>query len=159
MVKRYDDLFIFYDGKLIRRAWINGLPKSEVGLEAGCIDAHGYVVVRVLGKKKKAHRIIWEMINGEIQDGMEIDHINGIRNDNRIENLRVVNRSENQLNAKRRSGSNAVFTGVGFHKKTGKWCARFRNIHLGSYNNVVEAFEARVVAEVSCGICTERHGR
>lgn len=45
-----------------------------------------------------AHRIIWETFNGDIPKGYELDHINTIRTDNRLENLRCVNRSENMLN-------------------------------------------------------------
>lgn len=44
------------------------------------------------------HRLVYEAIYGEIPDGMQIDHINGNKNDNRIENLRCVTGKENQNN-------------------------------------------------------------
>lgn len=47
---------------------------------------------------KLQHRIVWETFNGQIPDGLEIDHLNTIRTDNRLENLRVCTKSENMLN-------------------------------------------------------------
>ena len=46
----------------------------------------------------KVHRLVWEAFNGEIPEGMEIDHINTIRDDNRLENLRCVTPKENRNN-------------------------------------------------------------
>lgn len=47
---------------------------------------------------KLQHRIVWETFNGEIPKGMEIDHINTNRYDNRLENLRCVSHKDNMLN-------------------------------------------------------------
>jgi hypothetical protein len=49
---------------------------------------------------KYAHRMVWEYYNGEIPEGMQIDHINDDRADNRLENLRL---STNKSNIRRRS--------------------------------------------------------
>ena len=57
-----------------------------------------YGQVKVSGKTEYIHRIIWEIHNGKIPDGMEIDHINREKSDNRIENLRLVTRLENNQN-------------------------------------------------------------
>ena len=65
----------------------NGVVEGE---EAGCLTAMGYVGVQFKGKHYKAHRIIYEMHHGEIPEGMVIDHINGNKSDNRIENLQCV---------------------------------------------------------------------
>lgn len=59
--------------------------------------ASGYKVIRI-GKTRLAHRVVWEAFNGEIPEGMEIDHINTIRSDNRLENLRLVTSKENKNN-------------------------------------------------------------
>jgi len=47
---------------------------------------------------KLQHRIVWETFNGDIPTGYEIDHINTIKTDNKLENLRVCTKSENMLN-------------------------------------------------------------
>lgn len=55
----------------------------------------GYVYVLVGGKNVLKHRFIWEAFNGEIPEGMEIDHINTLRDDNRLDNLRLRTHKEN----------------------------------------------------------------
>ena len=66
----------------------------------GNIDNGNYtqLCLSLKGKRKYigAHRFIWECVNGDIPDGFEIDHINSVRDDNRIENLRCVTMAENR---------------------------------------------------------------
>lgn len=64
-------------------------------------DRDGYLKMTVSkpeNKSLRVHRLVYETFNGEIPDGYDIDHINTIRNDNRLKNLRVATRSENMLN-------------------------------------------------------------
>lgn len=58
------------------------------------------VNLHIDGKQKtyKVHRLVWEAFNGEIPEGVEIDHINTVRTDNRLENLRIVTHKENLNN-------------------------------------------------------------
>ena len=74
--------------------------------------------------------------------GNYVDHINHNRLDNRKENLREVNNSENQFNSHK-----TVVAGVGFHKLSQKWRARItvnqREIYLGLFDTKEEAIEAR----------------
>lgn len=58
---------------------------------------NGYKTI-CIGKTRLAHRVVWEVFNGEIPKGMEIDHINTIRGDNRLSNLRIVSSKENKAN-------------------------------------------------------------
>jgi hypothetical protein len=53
-------------------------------------NKNGYVIIRVDGKKVSEHRHVWQAINGDIPDGFVIHHVNGIRSDNRIENLELI---------------------------------------------------------------------
>lgn len=70
-----------------------------------------------------AHRFIWEAFNGPIPEGMDIDHINGNRADNRLVNLRLATRVENSLNRQRANRNSASgVRGVYFHKSSGCWC-------------------------------------
>lgn len=59
----------------------------------------GYKLNRVRTGNVMQHRIVWETYKGSIPDGMQIDHINTIRTDNRLENLRLVTPKENSNNS------------------------------------------------------------
>ena len=59
---------------------------------------NGYVYVNLNNEGKYLHRLVWETFNGKIPEGMEIDHINTNRFDNRLSNLRLVTSSENKRN-------------------------------------------------------------
>lgn len=72
------------------------------GKKVGRIGMRGYVEIHAGGGTYlKAHRVIWEAINGPIAAGMQINHINGIKHDNRLENLELVTSSENLRHAYR----------------------------------------------------------
>jgi hypothetical protein len=70
----------------------------------GAKTDHGYYVTGINKKRFRLHRIIWELHFGEIPKGYEIDHINMDRSDNRICNLRLASRTENNLNRKKHKG-------------------------------------------------------
>ncbi|WP_162475414.1 HNH endonuclease signature motif containing protein [Candidatus Erwinia dacicola] len=110
------------------------------------------------GKREYVHRVVWEIHHGEIPEGMVIDHINGNPSDNRIENLRCVSQQINLLNKRKQKNNTSGITGVGFHKQRRKWRAIFMDEYLGLFGNFVDACEARIVAEVSSGLSTERNG-
>ncbi len=78
--------------------WLNGRNK---GKRAGYVT--GYVRIKYKDKKLLAHRLIWIYHNGDIPEDYQIDHINGKKDDNRIENLRCVPPS---FNHKARSDMN-----------------------------------------------------
>lgn len=67
----------------------------------GSRNKQGYLQIIASGKWPMAHRMIWESVNGPIPDGLEINHKNGVPDDNRIENLELVTKSENLLHAYR----------------------------------------------------------
>jgi hypothetical protein len=78
--------------------------RAPIGSKAGSVDGRGYVIVGVCGVRMKAHRVAWAIYHGEYPpDHMQIDHINGVRTDNRIQNLRLCNNMQNQINSKRRN--------------------------------------------------------
>ena len=62
---------------------------------------NGYIRVSIKGKSYSVHRLVYETFNGKIPKNMVLDHINGIRDDNRLENLRCVSQSENMYNAQK----------------------------------------------------------
>jgi hypothetical protein len=68
------------------------------GSAAGRVGDKGYVVISLNGCDYRAHRLAWVMVNGEIPEGMHIDHINGVKADNPIANLRLATNSQNGMN-------------------------------------------------------------
>lgn len=82
---------------------------DRTGQEAGWIHAKGYRHLHIYGETYKAHRVAWALHYGEWPEG-EIDHINHIRDDNRIANLRIVTRTQQMQNLSYHSTANT--TGV-----------------------------------------------
>ena len=73
------------------------LHRKDRKNSAGSYDKDGYLIVKIKGKQYKAHRLIYALHYGLMPVGV-IDHINGIRTDNRIENLRCVTQADNVAN-------------------------------------------------------------
>jgi hypothetical protein len=94
-----NDLFVVKDGVLIRRKKVS--QNTKAGDKAGTLSKDGYIRVFIQGKSYLAHQIVFMMING--YKANEIDHINGVKTDNRPENLREVTRSQNRLNTASRA--------------------------------------------------------
>lgn len=67
----------------------------------GTLSKAGYLRIRYNGKVEYVHRLMWQHFNGPIPSGMHIDHINGNKSDNRLENLRLVTPFENVQNRDR----------------------------------------------------------
>lgn len=86
------------------------------------IDARGYKRGAINGRHLQAHRVIWAICNGSWPKG-EIDHINGNKIDNRISNLRVASRSQNERNKGLISSNTSGEKGVSWNKLKGKWHA------------------------------------
>lgn len=79
---------------------LNKHTKELIECSTVCNNGYLRICVKVNNKFKMVtvHKIIWETFNGEIPDGMEIDHINTVRNDNRLSNLRCVSHKDNVNN-------------------------------------------------------------
>lgn len=111
-------------------------------------QSEGYCQVWFNGKLIYYHVIIWILSTGkDIPQGLEIDHINGNKIDNRIENLRLVTgRINNQNKGIHRKGH---LVGAGFYKRIGKYQALIyigKLIHLGYYETEQEAHRAYTIA-------------
>ena len=64
----------------------------------GSKTIYGYLHVKIAGKNYFVHRLVAETYLGQIQEGMEVDHLNRVRDDNRVDNLRIVTKSKNRRN-------------------------------------------------------------
>lgn len=94
--------------------------KAREGRPAGGVNDLGYYCVGLLRKRYSCHRIIWEILKDDPLVGMCIDHIDGDRSNNRIENLRNVTKAENSRNKSKRLKSNGLPMGVSKFKRRNK---------------------------------------
>ncbi|EBY0956393.1 HNH endonuclease, partial [Salmonella enterica subsp. enterica serovar Kentucky] len=83
------------------------------------INSDGYLMIMINGKAYPAHRLAWLIVYGTMPDGF-IDHINRVRTDNRISNLRLVTHSENMQNRKIQKNNKSGYRGVSWDAKYGK---------------------------------------
>lgn len=136
---------LLYDAQTGYFTWLKcNSNRAKVGSIAGSVEPIGYRLIRVVGKKYRAHRLAWFYVYGIFPDS-DIDHINCEKDDNRIENLRVATTSQNCANTKaRRDGLKGAFR----HRK--KWVARIcvsgTNYHLGQFDTEHEAHEVYMAA-------------
>lgn len=121
---------------------------SVKGRVAGRYTASRHTVVGIYGKKYQAHRLAWLLHTGKWPERF-IDHRNGIKSDNRIENLRQCDMSENNQNKARRRDNRSGFTGVMWQKKAwrAKICTRGVNRWLGAFKTPEEAYRAYLSAK------------
>lgn len=111
-IERLHEVYFYpTDGRLVRR---DGRP---------CASAiKDYVCVSIDGFKEKGHRVVFAMVHGRWPTG-DIDHINGIRSDNRPENLREVTESQNLHNTGGRKNNKSGYKGVSWYSGQQKWVA------------------------------------
>lgn len=153
---------LFEDGKQSAETVCRRWNTRYAGKEALTSDnGKGYRQGAIFSRVYFAHRVIWAIAHNE-WPADQIDHINGVKNDNRIENLRAVTNQENHKNQKLSSNNTSGVTGVYWRPARRKWQVRIyvngRLLHLGLYVNKDEAVAARKAAEVKYGF-HENHGR
>ena len=128
----------------------NRVPKT---LEAGAQNkSNGYLYVKVHGRRYLVHRVVMLMCYGFCGEGLDVDHINHVRNDNRIENLRLVTNKQNKRNYTRLRNNTSGVTGVCWHKSYEKWQVSIhdnhgKRVYLGRFSNFDEAVKVRREAE------------
>ena len=140
--------------------WLCDMGTNKVkGLVAGWETASGYIGIMIDSKQHQAHRLAWLYVHGCFPE-FDIDHINGNRSDNRIANIRAVNRLENMRNQKLRTTNKSGHSGVRFCR--GSWHANisvnYKRIHLGCFATKDEAILVRKNAETEHGF-HPNHGR
>jgi hypothetical protein len=142
ITQEYLKSILQYDKDTGLFTWV--INKSGIrGLIAGSIDFKGYRIIGINNKRYRSHRLAWLYVYGKLPMGI-IDHINGIVDDNRIENLRdVTSRINNQNTKSHRSGK---LVGCSWAKHTNRWMARIKTNgktkYLGYYDTELEAHKA-----------------
>ena len=129
-------LFDYRDGVLY---WKENTKNNAIkkGDKAGYYRTGKYCRININNKKYRLHRVIWKMFKG--YDPVELDHINRVKHDNRIENLREVTSSENGYNTKIYKNNTSGTRGVVLDKRYNKWRVRInvnkKVLWFGMYND------------------------
>lgn len=125
-----------------RLTWKTKRGPRSAGSIAGSVHEKGYIRVNVCGRLHYAHRLAWLLAHGRWPKG-QIDHINGIRTDNRLANLREATPTNNNGNRRVQSNTRSGVKGAHWHKQSGKWTANIRidgrQIYLGLFATAKEA--------------------
>ena len=140
------------------RAWNTLYAEKEAFYSK---DRKGYLYGTLLGGKHRAHRVIWAIVKGIWPEG-EIDHEDGVRDNNRFVNLSDVTTQANRKNACLVSHNTSGVNGVYRNNKTNKWAAQIKidgwPQHLGTFESFDDAVAARAAADVKYGF-SARHGK
>lgn len=124
----------------------------NIGDEAGGIAAGGYRIVCICKTNYQSHKLAWLYVTGSWPSTL-IDHKNGVRDDNRFDNLRLADRFQNRANSKRPTTNTSGVKGVTWHAPTGTWQARIKSrgkeLCLGYFHDINDAARARQDAATS----------
>jgi hypothetical protein len=121
--------------------------KVRVGDICNYKSKEGYILIRVNNIQYKAHRLVWLYIHGYFPPDI-IDHINGIRDDNRLVNIRLATRQQNNMNSNIQKNNKSGYKGVCWHKDSSKWIAQAsvnnKSKYLGIYDTPEEASQVYI---------------
>jgi hypothetical protein len=135
----FNDYFDYKEGNLYWK--VKPSLVVNIGDKAGTLNSGGYLQVKLKNKKRLVHHVVYAMHHGFIPK--EIDHINRIRSDNRIENLRPVTRGQNLLNINLLKRNKSGYKNICWHKASQKWIVQGRKdgkpLYLGVYANLEDA--------------------
>lgn len=150
---RVKELFDYHsDGYLIWK--VRKSNNVKIGSIAGSPNSEGYIQVGIDQILYKAHRLIFLWHFGFISE--IIDHIDGNKQNNKIENLRIATNSENLKNRSKQINNTSGFKGVSFHKNTNKFQASIKvkdkKIYLGLFVFAKDAHDAY------CNAAKKYHG-
>ncbi|MCO5355084.1 HNH endonuclease [Acidovorax kalamii] len=134
-----------YDANTGVFTWAVGFRGAFAGTVAGSLTSNGYVRITIDDRSYMAHRLAWLHVFG-VWPAQELDHINQVKTDNRIANLREVTRSENQQNRKIQKNNKSGYRGVSWEAGRGRWRAQIalegKLRIIGRYRSEEEAYAA-----------------
>jgi hypothetical protein len=141
---RVNELFKYDDGKLIWKKLSSKYSNKLIGKEFGCRNKDGYLEGIIDNHHISVHRVVFLMFNGFLPDF--IDHIDGNIMNNKIENLRKCNLSQNNWNAKKRKDNKSGVKGVFWNKAAAKWSASIqvnkKRVFIGYFSELTNAKNA-----------------
>lgn len=143
---------LLYEPETGRFFWRTSGKGRRVGVQAGRVMRKGYRQISVDYKQYLEHRLAWFYIYKE-WPRYQIDHINEVKTDNRIANLRDVLQTTNLLNqSKPQKNNTSGFRGVSFDDSNGKYRAQLmiskKQHHLGYFDTAENAYKAYLLAKV-----------
>lgn len=137
--------------------------KGKAGATAGKVNFNGYIEMRVLNRLFGAHRLAWLYMTGDLPIlPFTVDHINGVRTDNRWSNLRIADYRQQSWNAPAHHHNKSGLKGAWPCKTTGRWVSMLqdgdRRIWLGRFDTAEEAHAAwiKAAAELRGGEWVQR---
>jgi hypothetical protein len=143
------NLVDYVDGQLVAK--INS-KQRKAGKALGTSTPKGYLLARVQGQLQRVHRLVFLYHYGYMP--IQVDHIDGNRINNKIENLRKATSAQNNQN--RMATGASKIKGVVWHKQSRKWvasiCINRKSVHLGSFEKIEDA------AQVATDARKELHG-
>lgn len=138
LVREY---FTYSDGDLFRVKASKYRPET-LGKKFGGLTGTGYIQGWFRGKLYYLHHLVFIYHNHKLPCSF-IDHIDGDRLNNRIENLRESTPQQNSFNSRPRAGSSSKYKGISYDKRRRKWRARIvisgKEIYLGRFETELEA--------------------
>lgn len=145
-LKDWDIVVLPLEGKVLGRLRKDGTRKE---MFTSC-DRNGYHrTCGALYPYSMRSRVIWMAVNGPIPEGMQINHINHKRNDDRISNLELVTPQQNSAYTKKRGKTNTLFKGVSANHSRIKnpykaeiGCGAGKSVYIGSFPTAEEAARA-----------------
>jgi hypothetical protein len=141
---------LHYDEETGKFTWMVKKGRIKPGHLAGSVNNCGYVHICIDRKHYKASRLAWLYVYGHMPSSY-VDHVNRIRTDDRISNLRLASANENSQNRKMNSKNKSGISGVSWHKRTSKWTAQImvngEKIYLGIFETIEDAAAARSSAK------------
>lgn len=134
--------FLNYNPETGVFTWKINQGRAQVGAIAGSVTNFGYIMISIDGVAYQAHRLAWLYHHGEFPT-LQLDHVNHIKSDNRIVNLREVTASENSQNRPSRKDNKSGFRGVSWHNRSNRWQATIvlqrKQTHLGYFDTPEQA--------------------
>lgn len=122
----------------------------KLGQRAGCVGSAGYRQIKIDKKIYLEHRLVWFYVH-DCWPTNQLDHINRVKDDNRLCNLRAVSHQENMWNTTKQKINKSGYAGVSWKAKIGKWVAQIglngTRRHIGYFDTKEEAHAAYVRAK------------
>jgi hypothetical protein len=140
--------FMNYDFETGTVTWrFNASRYMKAGKSVGSVDSTGYYQTRFLSHSYKLHRLCWLLYYKEDPGSMCVDHIDGNKINNKIENLRLATYQQNRFNSPLRSNNKTGATGVYWSKRSNcyiaKVCMNGRQVYSGHFSSFQDAVNAR----------------
>ncbi len=153
---------LYYDKDTGIFTWLDQKGSKVNGKVAGSLNSqHGYINIQLDGDMHRAHRLAWLYIYGSFPTN-QIDHINGIPDDNRLCNLRDVESVYNNRNRSIQNNNTSGVMGVTLDKRYNIWTVRIgtgkERKYIGSFKDKRQAIQCRKEAEIKYNY-HKNHGR